>query len=171
MKNDKLLLSFLAIPALLYAATAQAVCPVCVVAVGAGLGLSRWLGIDDSVSGLWIGAFIVILIVWTIAWLDKKNTRFRYRNFIVAAGWYIVTIVPLYFARIISHPYAFLCSCAHDKLILGIISGSAAFYFGEALYGYLKQKNNNRAYFPFQKVVMPVLPLVILTLLFYWLTK
>ena len=35
---------------------AHAVCPVCTVAVGAGLGLAEWLGIDDSISGLWIGA-------------------------------------------------------------------------------------------------------------------
>lgn len=37
-------------------AKAQAVCPVCTVAVGTGVGLSRWLGVDDTITGLWLGA-------------------------------------------------------------------------------------------------------------------
>ena len=41
---------------LFFAIPAKAICPVCTVAVGAGIGLSRWLGIDDSITGLWIGA-------------------------------------------------------------------------------------------------------------------
>jgi hypothetical protein len=156
---------------LLHAQTALAVCPVCAVAVGAGLGLSRWLGIDDSVSGLWIGALIVIFIVWTITWMDKKNLRFRFRNAAVIAGWYLLVIVPFYYAKIITHPVDFLCSCAKDKLILGIASGGSAFYFGSVLYDYLKEKNNGHAHFPFEKVVMPVFPLIVLTILFYFLTK
>ncbi|MCX6758246.1 MAG: hypothetical protein NTX14_00890, partial [Candidatus Nealsonbacteria bacterium] len=73
--------------------------------------------------------------------------------------------------KIIAHPYAFLCSCAHDKLILGIAAGASGFYFGAILYEYLKEKNNGHAHFPYEKVVMPIIPLVILSLLFYLLTK
>jgi len=45
------LLSIFAI-SFLFAEKALAVCPICTVAVGAGVGLSRWLGIDDTIN--WI---------------------------------------------------------------------------------------------------------------------
>lgn len=57
MKNSMKNLSiyFIAIFAtsLIFAKKALAVCPICTVAVGAGVGLSRCLGIDDSITGLW----------------------------------------------------------------------------------------------------------------------
>jgi len=38
-------------------------------------------------------------------------------------------------------------------------------------YNYLKRRNNGHAYFPFQKVVMPVGSLAILSMIFYFVTK
>ncbi|HOX30194.1 MAG TPA: hypothetical protein P5080_03510 [Candidatus Paceibacterota bacterium] len=161
-----------ALAALLFPAVpASAVCPVCTVAVGAGVGLSRWLGIDDSIAGLWIGGLTVSLIVWTISWLNKKNKHFPFRNTTVAFGYLLMMIVPLYYAKIIASPYAFLCSCARDLLVLGIATGGSGFYFGALLYEHLKTRNGGHAYFPFQKVVMPILPLLSLTVVFYLLTR
>src|SRR3989344_3021049 len=53
--------------------TAYAVCPICTVAVGAGLGLSRYFGIDDAVSSIWIGGIFLSSSFWLSDWLDKKN--------------------------------------------------------------------------------------------------
>lgn len=36
-------------------------CPVCTVAIGVGVGLCRYLGIDDLITGLWIGALLLAL--------------------------------------------------------------------------------------------------------------
>ena len=52
--------------------SSYAICPICTLAVGAGVGLSRWLGVDDTVTGLWIGGLTVSMILWTIFWADKK---------------------------------------------------------------------------------------------------
>ena len=52
------------------------VCPVCVVAIGAGLGFSRWFGIDDVVASIWIGALLVAITIWTLVWMKKKNWIF-----------------------------------------------------------------------------------------------
>ena len=171
MKTRKIILGGLIILTLFYAVSVQAVCPVCTVAMGAGLGLSRWLGINDSVTGLWIGALIVSLIIWTITWLDKKNFRFLFRNLLVVIGYYLLIIVPFYYAKIIANPIDFLCSCANDLLLIGIIQGSATFFFAAALYEYLKEKNNGRAHFPYEKVAIPILFLVLFTVVFYLLTK
>ncbi len=32
-------------------------CPVCSISIGVGVGLCRYLGIDDLISGVWIGGF------------------------------------------------------------------------------------------------------------------
>jgi hypothetical protein len=32
-------------------------------------------------------------------------------------------------------------------------------------------KNDNKAYFPFQKVAMPIAPLIVLTVIFYYITR
>lgn len=171
MKKKQILLLLITIPALLSAATVQAVCPVCTIAVGTGLGLSRWLGINDAVTGLWIGGLVVSLIIWTADWLNKRFGRSVPRDLFVVAGYYLAVIVPLYYARIITNPVDFLCSCARDNLIIGIMEGSTAFYFGAAFYDHLKAKNGGHAYFPFQKAVMPVIILVFFTIIFFFLTK
>jgi len=153
---------------------ALAVCPLCTIAVGVGVGFSRWLGIDDAITGLWIGGLVVSLIAWTKSWLEKKNFRFRGRDTIVILLYYLLTFIPLYLGGFLGNPKnSLFCFCGFhfDKLLLGIISGSAAFYFGASWYFYLKEKNGGRAYFPFQKVIMPVSPLLLLSIIFYFLTK
>ncbi len=169
----KLLIYFLSIFffSFLFAKKTLAVCPICTIAVGTGVGLSRWLGIDDMITGLWIGGLIVSMITWTENWLEKKNVRFKGRIFVNVLGYYTLIIIPLYYYGIIGNPANTLCFCGLDKLLFGIIAGSIAFWFGASWYYYLKEKNNGHAYFPFQKVVMPVSPLLILSIIYYFLTK
>jgi hypothetical protein len=152
----------------IFALNANAVCPVCTIAVASCLGLSRWLGIDDTISGVWIGGLTASMVMWTIDWLDRKNVRFKGRKLSVLFGYYIIIFVPLYFTNVIGYPYNRILGI--DKLIFGVIFGSIFFYAGAKFYVYLKHKNNNHAYFPFQKVVMPITPLVILSIIFYFLT-
>jgi hypothetical protein len=148
---------------------AYAFCPVCTVAVGAGVGLSRYLGVDDLITGLWIGGLTVSMIMWTINWFNKKNIKFIARNLITAIVYYALIVVPLFYTGIMGHPLNKLWGV--DRLLLGIIFGSVSFFvFGE-WYQYLKKKNNGHAHFPFQKVVMPVAPLLILTIIFYFITR
>ena len=147
---------------------ALAVCPVCTIAVGAGIGLSRWLGIDDTVTGVWIGGLAVSITIWTINWLDKKRIRFHGRKMLVTVGYYALIILPLYWKGIVGHPYNILWSV--DKLILGIILGSVLFFGGALNYNHLK-KQRGKAKYPFQRVVMPIAPLVILSIIFYFITK
>ncbi|HPO75265.1 MAG TPA: hypothetical protein PLL80_01490 [Candidatus Pacearchaeota archaeon] len=227
------------------AGKALAICPLCTIAVGAGVGFSRWLGIDDTITGLWIGGLIVSLITWTDDWLEKKKVHFKGRTFLIVIAYYALVVVPLYYSGIIGNPlntlcfchldkllfgddtitglwiggllvsliiwtetwfskknisfkgrtflvivvyYALviiplyylrimgnplntLCFCHLDKLLFGIIAGSIAFWCGASWHYYLKDKNNGHVYFPFQKVLMPISPLIILSIIFYFLTK
>lgn len=156
----------------LLAKQALAVCPVCTVAVGAGLGFSRWLGIDDAITGLWIGGLIVSMIAWNVDWFERKNIKFKFRNIITVLAYYLLTVVPLYYSGIIGNPINTLCGCKYfDKLLISIIVGSAGFWCSASWYFWLKEKNNGHAYFPYQKVVMPVVTLIILSIIFYFLTR
>lgn len=150
---------------------AMAVCPICTVAVVAGVGLSRYLGIDDSISGLWIGGLTVSMITWTMSWYEKKNINFKGKGLLTVTGYYLLIVVPLFFTGMIDNPLNTICTCGVDKLLIGIIVGSFGFWAGAEWYFYLKAKNDGHAYFPFQKVVMPVSPLIILSIIFYLLTK
>ena len=164
--------SFIALGSgLLFAKQALAVCPICTIAVGAGIGLSRWLGIDDSITGLWIGGLTVSMITWTISWFDTKNFHFKGRTIITVIGYYLLMIVPLYFMGMLANPANAILFTWLDKILLGIIVGSFGFWFGAEWYYSMKEKNDGHAYFPFQKVVMPISPLIIMSLIFYFLTK
>ena len=171
MKKSPPLLSLVILAAFLPAHKALAVCPVCTVAVGAGIGFSRWLGIDDSITGLWLGGFLLSVSLWTIDWLNRKNIRFLFKRFFVILAYYLMAITPLYYAKIIAHPFDFICSCAQDKLLVGIIQGSAAFFFAAKLYEFLKQRHNGKAHFPYEKIALPVATLLVFTAIFYFLTN
>jgi hypothetical protein len=153
----------------LSASSAKAVCPLCTVAVGAGVGLSRWLGIDDIITGLWLGGLTASMAAWTIDWLKRKKVQFTGLGILTTIIYYLTIIISLYFSHIISHPINTFCGCIFDKLLIGIITGGIAFYNGTIWYDFLKKQNNNKAYFPFQKVVMPILPLALLSIIFSFL--
>jgi hypothetical protein len=154
---------------IVFSGSAKAICPLCTIAVGAGVGLSRWLGIDDTVTGLWIGALIVSSVMWTINWMNGKNIRFKGRKILITACYYLVIVVPLYWKGIIGHYFNKIWGI--DKLLLGIIIGSIVFLASVLYYQNLKRKNNGKAYFPYQKVAMPVGLLIIFSAIFYFITK
>lgn len=154
---------------LLIAPSIFAVCPICTFAVGAGIGLAQYFGIDDAISGVWIGGFTVSLIMFTNNWFEKKNLHFYGSKVILTIFYYGTIMVPLFLSGIIGNDLNTLCG--FDKLLLGIILGSGAFFLGAISYEKLKKRNNGKAHFPFQKVVMPILPLIILSIVFYVLNK
>ena len=140
-------------------------CPICVVAVGAGLGFSRWLGVDDIISSLWIGALLVSLSWWTVIWLKKKNWGFRYDRAVVPVAYYALVLAPLYFADIAGHPLNKIFGI--DKILFGTIIGSIIFLLSVWLHNFLKIKNNGKSFFPYQKVVVPVAVLLIISLILW----
>jgi len=154
---------------LILANNAIAVCPVCTLAVGVGLGLSRWLKIDDLISGIWIGALIVSLTFWTDDFLKKKKINFKFSHLIILVFYLLLVILPLYFSGIIGHPLNTILGI--DKLIFGTFLGIILFYLANYLNNYLKSKNNNKVYFAYQKVIIPVGILLISSLIIFLILK
>jgi hypothetical protein len=153
----------------LVAKTTFAVCPVCAIAVGAGLGLSRWLGVDDLITGTWVGGLLVTISWWTVEWLDSKKIKFKGRKILITLAYYLLTIAPLYYMGIMGHPYNQFWGI--DKLLLGIIVGTIFFFGGSILNLWLKKKNGGKVYIKFQRVIIPVAILLLISLFWYLLLK
>lgn len=161
-------LSVLAFALLASATKALAFCPICTFAVAGGVGLSRWFGIDDTVTGLWIGAFIVSTIMWTNNFLKSRGVKFFGFRAITAILYYALIFVPLYKYEILGHQLNRLWGI--DKLVLGTVIGSVGFFIGVFSYNLIKRKRG-KAHFHFQKIVMAILPIIILSAIFYFVTR
>jgi hypothetical protein len=139
------------------------------VAVVAGVELSRWLGVDDTITGLWIGGLTVSLIAWTLNWFSRKQYDFFAKRTATIIGYFFLIVMPLYWMNFIGGPFHKFWGV--DKLLLGIILGSLIFWGGERFCCWLKKRNDGKAHFPFQKVAVPVIFLIIASLIFYFITK
>ena len=152
-----------------WASMAKAVCPVCVVAVGAGLGFSEWLGVDDVVSSIWIGALLFATVLWTLLEMRKRGKKFVFDSVIIFLAYYLLTFIPLYYAGIIGHPFNRIFGV--DKIIFGTAVGTIVIFFSHWFNLYLKKKNNGKVFFPYQKVVIPVVILLLTSITFYFLLQ
>lgn len=159
------LASFLAAP------LASAQCPVCAIGAAAGVGLARWLGIDDTISGLWVGGMMVALVAWTINWFNRKNIHFKGRIILTTLVYYVVFLyVPLYlWTDLLNNPLNTMFG--YNKFFIGTIVGSIVFFAMNVWYQRIKRKNAGHAWFPFQKVVWPVGSLLLLSLILFPLMK
>src|SRR3989344_8798334 len=66
-------------------------CPLCVAGAAAGITLTRWVGVDDSITGIWIGAFLGASAFWLLRLLGQRNKIFF--NRFVGAGIYILIFI------------------------------------------------------------------------------
>lgn len=145
----------------------SAVCPVCLAGIGLGLGLSRYLGIDDRLIGIWLGALTLGLAWWSIDILNTYQVNFKGRDFLIILLFYFALFWPLYAKNIIAQNLNFLLK---DKLIQGIILGSLSLYVGVLIEKFLRQLKKGRL-FIFQKVIIPLTILILVTLLTYIIIK
>ncbi len=144
-------------------ALANPACAVCTVAVGASLEVARRYGLPDEVVGVWAGAMLALLGYWLILWFEKKNWNFAGRDFIlmaisVGSIGFMYTTMP-YSPKIIGIFYM-------DGLLFSTILGALTFIYVSKFYQWMKAKNGGHAHFPFEKVVLPVAALVLLSVYF-----
>lgn len=145
---------------------ANPACAVCTVAVGASLEIARQLGVDDSVVGIWSGAFLALLGYWCILWFDKKNWNFPGRNLLLM----VVSIGMIGFMYVSQITYSpeVIWIFYLDPFLFSTILGALTFIYVSKFYQWMKAKNGGHAHFPFEKVVLPVAALVFWSILFYY---
>ncbi len=152
---------------LLYAigiSAVSAVCPVCTVAVGAGLEGARLLGVDDVITGIWAGALTLSMFFWTVGWLKKRNVKSLLLQIILPFVLYYALLAGVYLMPGINFGEQKMFGI--DKFLLGVIVGTISFYFGARWYKKIKRDNGGHAKFAFQKVIVPICFLLIATAIF-----
>jgi len=150
-------LGFLVVPGfiLLMPRVAFAHCPLCVAGAAAGVTLTRWVGVDDSITGVWIGAFLGAISFWTNSALSRRK-KFPYSKPLIYIIIFALTIWSFYkFQLVIRMSQIF----GFDKLTFGMIVGGVLFY----LIDLIKIKH----YFPYQKIAVSLGSMAILSLLIY----
>lgn len=149
---------------------APVACPVCAVAIAGGLGISRFLGVDDSVIGVWLGAGLLALSQWTVYFFEKKNIKNIFVKILCYACWYGM-IIPLYLGDNPSIMFNLTTILGIDSFLLSIIAGTLTLFIGVMIYRKMKEKNGGHAHFPFEKVVLPIVSLFVVSFIFYLITK
>lgn len=169
MLTKKLYKIFFLIPLFLFIPLiSKAVCPVCTIAIASGVGLCRYLGIDDIISGLWIGGLLLSITIWfKEKYLQKRNKDFKYSSLIILFVLFLLTFIPLKFTNILGHKYNKVFGI--DRLVFSSLIGIILLYISIFTNSWLKKRNNNKVYFPYQKVVIPILFLTIFSFIFYFI--
>jgi hypothetical protein len=140
-----------------------AVCPVCVVAVGSGLAIAEAFGVDDLLAAIWIGALITSSAFWMA---DKfKLIKLPRPEISWSFIFYLLTIGTLYIDNKLGNPYCRIWGL--DKIWLGVTLGALFFWIGVIIDRIARKTNNDKVYFPFQKVILPILAIVIPSLILY----
>lgn len=142
-------------------------CPVCIVAIGSGLGISRALGVSDALVGIWLGALILALASYTSNWIKKKWPNFSYASLVAYSGFYLFTIPFFFIFGLFGAGWqAWLTS----QLLIGMLIGTITLLIGLGVDTILRSKKaDGKAFFPFQKVIIPLVLLMLVTLIM-WLT-
>lgn len=136
-------------------------CPVCIVTVGGGLLIAKKLGIDDLLVSIWISSLNTALAFWIAR---SMKYRLLKNPLLWTLGLFLTSVAYLYFSKQIGHPgNTFL---GIDKVIFGMTAGSVISLTAILVDQLLRKTHNGKVYFPYQKVVIPLLLLIGSTLIF-----
>jgi hypothetical protein len=136
-------------------------CPVCIVTVGGGMFLAQRLGIDDLLVSIWISALNTAISFYLA---PKLKIKFLNKPIILSILLYLTTIAYFQFTNQLGVSTNKILGM--DKIFLGQTIGLLAMFAGNYLYSYSKTKNDNKALFPYSKVVFPVGMVLLITLIF-----
>ena len=149
--------------------TVQAFCPLCVVATGTGVGFFRWLGVDDTIIGLWLGGFTLATTLWLAKELSKKNLQRSFALLLSFCFSYLSLLLLCQRLGFFHYPFHKLWGV--NRLLLGILLGSGLMALSPSLDRFLRKQNQGKQFISFQKIVVSLLLLFTTSLIFFFLTR
>lgn len=139
--------------------TALAHCPLCTAGAGAGLFLSRWLGIDDSITGVWMAAFLAASSLWAANSIKKKYIPGQ--NTLIYLAVFASTIWSFYAFKLVSEHSGLIMGV--PNLIFGMVLGGVVFYLTDIL-NLVIRKIWQKSLFPYQSIVFSLGSMFLLSL-------
>jgi hypothetical protein len=142
-------------------------CPLCTAATIIGVGVTRSIGLDDSIVGLFVGAMIISSALWINKILKKKNMGgndfLRITSLIIATT--VLTYISFYFAGLFGPANTYRIF-GMEKITFGAIFGGfvslGAFFASDKI----KKKNNGKARFKYQTMAFTFGALIVNALIF-----
>ncbi|KKU09904.1 MAG: hypothetical protein UX13_C0026G0020 [Candidatus Woesebacteria bacterium GW2011_GWB1_45_5] len=159
------LLSLIATRYMLFPVPVSAHCPLCVAGAAAGVTLTRWVGVDDSITGIWIAALLGATAFWLEMFLVRKLKSVKKEILRPILYVFVIgtTLWSFYkFNLIIRMSQIF----GLDKLTFGIVSGGILFYLVDAVDDALIKKNG-KVLFPYQRIIVSLGSMIVLSLAIY----
>lgn len=150
-------------------------CPLCTAGAAIGLGIARYYGVDDLVIGLWLGALAVSTALWINSVVNNQMNKRKlkpvpFQGTIVFIAMVAATIVPFYFAGFFKGmPGMSDTIFGTNRLVVGTIIGGIVTFGAPSLSNFIKRMK--KAVFPYQTVILTFGILVILSVLFWYITK
>src|SRR3989338_7433089 len=143
-------------------------CPLCTAATIVGVGVTRSLGWDDSIVGIFVGAMIVSSALWANNIFKKRNiggNAFLRTSSIIAAT-FVLTVLSFYFAGLFGPANTYRIF-GMEKIIFGSISGAivsfAAFFTSKEI----KKRNEGKVLFNYQTMSLTFGALIFNALVFW----
>lgn len=136
-------------------------CPACVVVVGGGLLIAKKLGIDDLLVSIWLSGLNTSIAFWVASTIKRKIWN---NTILWSAGFYFLTLAYLCYSKQIGHPSNEFWGI--DKVFLGMTVGFIIFLLAVFVDDRLRKKNKGKALFNYQKVLLPLLFLITITIVF-----
>ncbi|MBI2661045.1 hypothetical protein HYX09_02120 [Candidatus Woesearchaeota archaeon] len=180
MRKSKFIMALLLFPILasLNAGKALAHCPLCTGAVGAAAIGAKYLGVDVSIIGVFIGAFAVSTGLWFARWVQgrfQKGIPFQASIIIFAS--FVLTVVPLmsiepeplYFPMLFTGAAGTALNRIYwpNKILFGSILGGMATMLAYWIHLKIK-KARGRVLFPFQGIAITIVVLALTSFMLYF---
>ncbi len=153
-------LLFLILFSLFSAPSIYAQCPICIVTVGGGMILAQRLGVDDLLASIWIAGLNTTIAFYLAG---RIKLKFFKNPYILAALTNSLTII-YFFAtnQIVAGANQVL---GLDKILLGQFLGFLVVSLSYLTDRFIRSKNNGKVLFYYQRVILPVSYLIIISLL------
>lgn len=143
-------------------------CPLCVAGAAIGITLTRWIGVDDSITGVWVAALLGASSFWFYSWLLGKKIKQveQYKSVLKPLIYILVfvsTLWSFYKSQLIIRMTQIF---GFDELTFGMLTGGILFYLVDIGDNFLIRKAG-KVYFPYQRIVFSLGSMVILSLGIY----
>ena len=165
---------------LLFAAAipVHAHCPLCTAAVGVAAVSAKYMGLDVSIVGLFVGAFGISTGIWLGKKIRKEYIKFQLP--VIAILSYLLTVIPLRFISsdniyipllLFGEPGSILNKIYWiDKLIFGTIIGGILTFIGYWIHNYIK-KVKGKVLFPYQGIIITLSLLLLSGLILFFIFR
>lgn len=141
-----------------------AICPVCVAATGGMLATARLFGVDDLITGTFVGGLIVSVAAWVNRLLVKRNKGRNYLPFQSV----VLTVFLLLLFITISFIVRLISFALFDRILIGTLTGVFITSIALKLNDFLRENNGNKNYVLFQHILV-IITFLLITVFGYYI--